>query len=143
MQNRINVKLPAVLVSLGVAATFISLGIFLDGRVLPEQPQMGAVFETPETEESAPNLPAEPHEASVDHAATAHLKQAIESTNRHEAEASSVLAQRLDRAKAMMSESQQIFAQKGLIRSGQADTKRTQAFNSQLESLKAQLAGME
>lgn len=144
MQNRIATKTPTLSVFLMVVVTFTGLGIFLDGRVLPEQPRVETVIQLPEeTPASIPATPLESNKVSISNEVAGHLKQAIEIESRRAMESSAALKQKLDKTKVLIGETQQLFEQKSTVRSRQPNEERMQAFNSKLEVLKTQLAEME
>jgi hypothetical protein len=128
---------------LAVAATFIALGIFLDGEVLPTSPDTEKLVKATAVESSLLQRRTDSTDAYKPSEVSQQLRRAIEAANRNESDSASRLEEQIAASQTLIDETNQLLEEKGVSGNGVADSAKQQQFNKQLNELKSRLAELK
>ena len=128
-----------------VAAVFIGLGGFLDGKVLPlPSPDADKLIKQTEIQSSlqlqreiARNNPTEPSEVSQQ------LGRAIEAANQNETERTSELEERITASDSLIEQTNQLLEEKGRSERSVSSSERLNQINQKIEALQSRLVELE
>jgi flagellar biosynthesis/type III secretory pathway protein FliH len=129
----------ALTILLGVAATFISFGIFLHDQVLPPQPETEELLKATAAQsllkqrDTHKPVHTEPSEVSRQ------LERAIEAANQNETATASRLEKRITASQTLIEEANQLLEEKGISSSDASKNEKLDRFNQQLNELQSRL----
>ncbi|MGD8913823.1 MAG: hypothetical protein PVJ68_13930 [Candidatus Thiodiazotropha sp.] len=140
MIKKAGIKTPALLVLLSIAVTFTALGIFMDGEVLPNSPDIQKPVKASAVQSTHSQRRTKSSDATEPSAVSQQLSRAIEAANQNESDSASRLEARITASQRLIEETNQLFEEKGVSSQAAADSAKRQQFNQQLNELKARLA---
>jgi hypothetical protein len=132
-------KGPAILSLLLVATAIITLGIFLDGKVIAPQPDNDKLIKEAAVESALEKRKQETPVSTEPSEVSQQLERAITAANQTETDTTERLEKRVATSKALIEETNQLLVEKGVTSNSQAQSEKSQQFNQQIDDLKARL----
>jgi hypothetical protein len=139
----INKKGTTLLVLLVVASAITALGVFLDGEVIPPQPETEALLKNTTIQSSLSKREAEAEVSTAPSAVTQQLERAIEAANRSEADSAEGLEERAANSRTLIEETNRLLVEKGVPGNARSSGEKSKQFNHQLSDLKSRLAELK
>lgn len=143
MKAQVINKGTALLTLVSLAVIIVTLGVFLDGNVIPNPSSSEHLLDTTVAHAAVSSSVNKSASSDQPSAVAQQLKRAIDAANESKSDETSALADKQVASKEKIAEINRLLEDKGVIKAMDSESKKSQQFNQKIEDLKTRLMKLQ